>query len=62
MKFKTYHSPASAQPEAQSLTLDPRTRLRLGRQLQSMYKPIIDEPLDPRLAELMQQLAADRHT
>jgi hypothetical protein len=36
------------------------TRLRLGRQLQALYEPIIDEPLDPRLAELLQQLDSDR--
>ncbi len=41
-------------------TLDEATRLRLGHQLQALYEPIIDESLDPRLAELMQQLDADR--
>lgn len=41
-------------------TLNEATRLRLGRQLQALYEPVIDEPLDPRLAELMLQLDADR--
>lgn len=45
----------SAQPVLSDLT-----RLRLGRALQELYEPVIDEPLDPRLAELMQQLEADR--
>lgn len=40
--------------------LDAQTRLRLGRQLRAMYDPVIDEALDPRLAELLQQLDADR--
>ena len=40
--------------------LDPSTRLRLGRQLRALYDPVIDEPLDPRLAELLQALDADR--
>lgn len=40
--------------------LNDATRLRLGRQLQALYEPIIDEPLDPRLAELLQQLESDR--
>jgi hypothetical protein len=41
-------------------TLNEATRLRLGRQLQALYEPVIDEPLDPRRAELMLQLDADR--
>ncbi|WP_274533751.1 MULTISPECIES: hypothetical protein [Methylobacterium] len=36
------------------------TRRRLGEELQALYEPVIDEPLDPRLAELMKQLEADR--
>lgn len=40
--------------------LSEATRVRLGRELQALYEPIIDEPLDPRLAELMQQLEADK--
>lgn len=40
--------------------LDELTRQRLGRQLQALYEPVIDEALDPRLAELMRQLEADR--
>jgi len=40
--------------------LDAQTRMRLGRKLQALYDPVIDEALDPRLAELLQQLDADR--
>ena len=40
--------------------LDPSTRQRLGRALQALYDPVIDETLDPRLADLLQQLDADR--
>lgn len=40
--------------------LDPPTRQRLGRQLRALYDPVIDEPLDPRLADLLRQLDADR--
>lgn len=40
--------------------LDPATRQRLGHQLQALYDPVIDEPLDPRLADLLRQLDADR--
>lgn len=40
--------------------LDARARLRLGLQLQALYEPVIDEVLDPRLAELLQQLESDR--
>ena len=40
--------------------LDAQTRLRLGRELRTIYDPVIDEALDPRLAELLQQLDADR--
>ena len=40
--------------------LDPSTRQRLGRQLRALYDPVIDEPLDPRLADLLRQLDADR--
>lgn len=35
------------------------TRIRLGRELQALYEPVLDESLDPRLAELMRQLEAD---
>jgi len=47
-------------PEARGPTLNDLTRVRLGRQLQALYDPIIDEPLDPRLAELLRQLDQDR--
>jgi hypothetical protein len=42
-------------------TLSEVTRLRLGRQLQALYEPVIDEALDPSLADLMRQLDADRN-
>ncbi len=41
-------------------TLDEAARQRLGRHLQAMYEPVIDEELDPRLAELLEQLEAER--
>jgi hypothetical protein len=44
----------------QAPALDDATRLRLGRELRTLYDPVIDEPLDPRLAELLQQLESDR--
>ena len=40
--------------------LDARTRLRLGRQLEALYEPVLDEVLDPRLAELLRQLESDQ--
>lgn len=46
--------------EAQAPVLDEFTRRRLGRELRALYDPVIDEPIDPRLAELLQQLEADR--
>lgn len=48
--------PVSAQPPV----LDEFTRRRLGRELRALYDPVIDEPIDPRLAELLQQLETDR--
>lgn len=36
--------------------LDALMRERLGRQMQEMYEPVLDEPLDPRLAELLHAL------
>ena len=43
-------------------TLDALTRQRLGRHLQALYEPVIDETLDPRLADLLRQLDDDRET
>lgn len=40
--------------------LDARTRLRLGLQLQAIYEPVLNDVLDPRLAELLRQLECDR--
>lgn len=39
------------------LALDAMTRERLGRQMREAGEPVIDEPLDPRLAELLAALA-----
>jgi hypothetical protein len=47
-------------PIASHPILDAQTRVRLGRELRALYDPVIDEALDPRLAELLQQLDADR--
>ncbi|MDE4913959.1 hypothetical protein PQI07_25145 [Methylobacterium sp. 092160098-2] len=47
-------------PLSSSPVLDAQTRLRLGHQMRAMYDPVIDEALDPRLAELLQQLDTDR--
>lgn len=47
-------------PEAEATPiLDASIRLRLGRQLQALYDPMLDEALDPQLAALIQQLDAD---
>ncbi|MDR7040503.1 hypothetical protein J2X36_005286 [Methylobacterium sp. BE186] len=40
--------------------LDASTRERLGRRMREMYEPVLDEPLDPRLAELLQALEQAR--
>ncbi|MGU3538924.1 NepR family anti-sigma factor [Methylobacterium sp. A54F] len=40
--------------------LDANTRERLGRQLRALYDPVVDEPIDPRLAELLSQLDRDK--
>ncbi|WP_342164186.1 hypothetical protein [Methylobacterium sp. SD21] len=45
---------------AQAPVLDEFTRRRLGRELRALYDPVIDEAIDPRLAELLQQLETDR--
>ena len=52
--------PRPARREPVGSFLSEATRVRLGQELQALYEPVIDEPLDPRLAELMQQLEADR--
>jgi hypothetical protein len=50
----------SREPSDGSPTLDAASRERLGRYLQALYEPVLDEGLDPRLAELMRQLDHDR--
>ncbi|MET7247218.1 hypothetical protein ABZT49_28100 [Methylobacterium sp. EM32] len=50
----------SREPSDGGPTLDAASRERLGRYLQALYEPILDEGLDPRLAELMRQLDRDR--
>ena len=53
-------TPLRVVPVASGPALDGPTRLRLGHQLRALYDPVIDEALDPRLAELLRQLDADR--
>lgn len=55
-----HHEPLRPQSEFGAPVLNEAIRNRLGQAMQAMYEPIIDEPLDPRLAELMRQLASDR--
>ena len=50
----------SREPADGGPTLDAASRERLGRYLQALYEPVLDEGLDPRLAELMRQLDHDR--
>ncbi|WP_342154336.1 hypothetical protein [Methylorubrum sp. SB2] len=52
--------PLPSSPAAEGPVLDARIRLRLGRQLQALFDPVLDEELDPRLAALLQQLDQDR--
>ncbi len=40
--------------------LSEQIRRRLGMQLQAMYEPVIDEAMDPRIAELLGQLEGAR--
>ena len=51
---------ASCETPIVSPSLDALARERLGRLMQEMYEPVLDEPLDPRLAELMQELQQAR--
>ncbi|WP_027171100.1 hypothetical protein [Methylobacterium sp. 10] len=62
MRIEEYREPTWPRPRATDLNsaLTETTRRRLGEELQALYEPVIDEPLDPRLAELMKQLEADR--
>ncbi|GJD61938.1 hypothetical protein [Methylobacterium frigidaeris] len=50
----------SREPSGGSPALDAASRERLGRYLQALYEPVLDEGLDPRLAELLHQLDRDR--
>lgn len=54
--------PAAASMADPGPILDARTRLRLGLQLQAIYEPVFDDVLDPRLADLLQQLEKDQGT
>ena len=54
------HDSGAFPDESVGPMLNETTRLRLGRQLQAHYEPIIDAPLDPRLADLLQQRESDR--
>ncbi len=61
-RFETTRSETgrSREPSDGNPTLDAASRERLGRYLQALYEPVLDEGLDPRLAELMRQLDHDR--
>ncbi|GJD59636.1 hypothetical protein [Methylobacterium dankookense] len=50
----------SSSPDTGAPKLDALVRERLGRHLQALYEPVLDESLDPRLAELLRQLDRDR--
>jgi len=50
----------TGEPPEGGPTLDAASRERLGRYLQALYEPVLDEGLDPRLAELLGQLDRDR--
>ncbi|TGD93304.1 hypothetical protein [Methylobacterium nonmethylotrophicum] len=52
--------PGPREPSDGAPTLDAASRERLGRYLQALYEPVLDEGLDPRLAELLSQLDRDR--
>ncbi len=60
MRIEDYREPIRPRTNELSGTLNDFARRRLGEELQALYEPVIDEPLDPRLAALMQQLEADR--
>jgi len=60
MNANTEVPPSPIHAVEHSPILDARTRLRLGRQLEALYEPVLDEVLDPRLAELLQQLERDQ--
>ncbi|WP_232629457.1 hypothetical protein [Methylobacterium sp. Leaf118] len=49
-------SPSPSLPAAVEPILDARIRLRIGRQLQMLYGPVLDEGLDPYLAALVRKL------
>ena len=40
--------------------MDLALETRLGLQLQAIYEPVLNDVLDPRLAELLRQLECDR--
>jgi hypothetical protein len=48
---------APARAAADGPVLDALTRERLGQQMREADEPVIDEPPDPRLAELLAALA-----
>lgn len=49
----------SSSPAVEEPVLDARIRMRLGRQLQAIYAPVLDDRLDARLTALLQQLDQD---
>jgi DNA-binding protein Fis len=60
MGTNSHTPPSAASVSDHGPILDAGTRLRLGMQLQALYEPVLDEVLDPRLAELMKQLERDQ--
>lgn len=60
MSHENRCAPIRKPAESDRPRLDELTRVRLGRQLQALYEPVIDEALDPRLAELLRQLDVDK--
>lgn len=59
MTLPNRDTPTSS-PDTGAPKLDALVRERLGRHLQALYEPVLDEGLDPRLAELLRQLDNDR--
>ena len=58
MNTERTEAPTRAGPD--SSALDALTRERLGQQIREMYESVAAEPLDPRLAELLDALAEAR--
>jgi len=55
---ETLQLPANSNDPAP--VLDACTRAQLGRQLQKVYAPVLEQKLDPRLAKLLLRLEKDQ--